>query len=545
MAESLAEWERHATWEDLDGVKYDINWLTAPKSSPEERADIAHHLARHYSDGGLEPRLVSLLENRGMLHELTDSFADELWARKMGKGTMARSAAIVRVDTIDDATIAGFRLHREKMEELRSGCDLSVAKYLEHVDTVAAFAPHKRMLHASEIVRGVVMQHYHSDTDFMGRSYDYVGAKQSSPAGMRIWLEHLIRVKIQEPTRTRLCGALTERAEGFAAYQRAMAEARDVVEEHRLAHREAPSLAETLPEELLLVAMRRLPARTLASLLRCCKWTPAVRRLLADNRPQLHVFEAMPEFPHGRDAQGEAYVIAGPRGGQGGKTIGLLVALARPASMDDYDNDAEEAAEASSDDEDVRGYDVEERDRFYRRVDAYYAAKHLEGAAQKAGDAPVWGTPRITVAIDADEARNWTMQSARAYRLDPAEVHSVELIPECEDPAQVWTVAALEDAVKTEARLVRAGCSAGTHAYPMECPEDELPRWTHSRWSRRDYEKSGRVQPIYAQYTLDPRYLSGKRKRRYRLRIRTTHPGMSAVTRPFRVVAKHPANGRR
>ena len=149
------------------------------------------------------------------------------------------------------------------------------------------------------------------------------------------------------------------------------------------------------------------------------------------------------------------------------------------------------------------------------------------------------------MAIDGEEARDWTMQSAHAYRIDPAEVRRVELIPECEDPAQVWTVAALEGAVKTEARLMRAGCSAGTHAYPMECPENELPRWTHSRWARRDAAGSNHVQPIYAQYTLDPRYLSGKRKRRYRLRIRTSHPGIRAVTRPFRIVAKHPATGRR
>lgn len=264
-ASTLHEWKKHATWEDLSLVKYEIDWLIAPKVNSEHRACIHNHLARHYPDVGLDANADASL----LLH----SFAQELWARKVGKARDARASAINTIVTIDDATIAGPRLHREKMKEMRRGCDLSMAKYLEYVDTMAAFVPYKRMLHASEILRGVVMQHSEAD----------VGAKQSSPEGMCIWLDDLIRVQIQEPMRTRLFMALKWRAEGFAAYQETMAEAGQVVAEHRLEHSKAPSLAETLPEDLLLDTLCRLPPYTMVSLLRCCKWTRAVRQLLVEN----------------------------------------------------------------------------------------------------------------------------------------------------------------------------------------------------------------------------------------------------------------------
>lgn len=259
-ARTLHEWDGHATCEDLDFVKYEIHWLIAPKvNNSVHLACIDNRLARHYRDvAGLDEDAMSLL-----LH----SFAQEMWARKVGKARIARASAIDTIVTIDDATIAGPRLHREKMKEMRRGCDLSMAKYLEYVDTVAAFVPHKRMLHASETLRGVVMQHSKADVE-------------SSPEGMCIWLDDLIRVKIQEPMRTRLFVALKWRAEGFAAYQEAMAEAGQVVAEHRLEHSKAPSLAETLPEDLLLDTLCRLPPCTMVSLLRCCKWTGAVRQLL-------------------------------------------------------------------------------------------------------------------------------------------------------------------------------------------------------------------------------------------------------------------------
>ena len=310
--------------------------------------------------------------------------------------------------------------------------------------------------------------------------------------------------------------------------------AREVVEEHRR-ERSRPSLVERLPEELLVAVVRELPARTSASFLRVSKPTPALRTMLKERVPQLRIFESTGEFPHGWDANGEAYVVAGSRGGPGGGShVGLLVGLARPKTEDDAAWEAEDRAEDNL--SDAEGADegmppVRIQDR---TVAAHAAWRVIEA---ERGLNP--GFSRVWVRVDFEDAERWTLQSATTFFGEdaPPKVVAAELV--C---ASAPDGPAMEQALSLEARLARASQHA-LHAtpYPVECPTQGLLHWGNCRWVRRDAIEGGYRQPIYAGYRVHARYLTGKGKTRYRLRLRTDHPGVCALSRPFRVLSKHPA----
>lgn len=469
------------------------------------------------------------------LRELTDSMADDILLHELATELYIRKHALGLNDSGDGgeehiygACIAGPEFHHRKMRALRKDCDLSLRSYLDHVDSVFGFEHFRRTLIASDLVRGVVMQKW--DPSLLTKQ----GVCGSTRAEcVRKWLVDVVRTRFACVTARRILGALRARKRAWEAYCAQLDEAREVVAEHRRG-RSRPSLVEWMPEELLVAVLSQLTARTSASFLRVSKLTPALRTMLKGRVPQLRIFESTGVFPHGWDANGEAYVVAGSRGGPGGPHVGLLVGLARPKTADDAAWEAEDRAEDNLSDAEGADEGMPPVRIHDRTVAAHEAWRTIE---VEKGHAP--GFSRVWLPVDLEDAEQWTLQSAKSYFGEdaPPKVVAAELV--C---ASAPDGPAMEQALSLEARLARASQHA-LHAtpYPVECPTQGLLHWGNCRWVRRDALGCGYRQPIYAEYRVHARYLTGKGKTRYRLRLRTNHPGVCALSRPFRVLSKHPA----
>jgi hypothetical protein len=470
------------------------------------------------------------------LRELTDSMADDILLHELATELYIRNHAPDLDDRGDGggehmygACIAGAEFHHRKMRALREDCDLSLRSYLDSVDIVFGFEHFRRTLIASDLVRGVVMQKWQPS---LLTKQGACGSTQAER--VRKWLVDVVRTRFARVTARRILGALRARKQAWEAYCAQLDEAREVVEEHRR-ERSRPSLVERLPEELLVAVVRELPACTSASFLRVSKPAPALRTVLKGRVPQLRIFETTGLFPHGWDTNGEAYVVAGSRGGPGGGSdVGLLVGLARPKTADDAAWEAEDRAEdtlsdAEGADEGMAPMRIQDR-----TVAAHAAWRIIE---VERGHNP--GFSRVWLRVDLEDAERWTLQSAKNFFGEdaPPKVVAAELV--C---ASAPDGPAMKQALSLETRLARASQHA-LHAtpYPVECPSQGLEHWGNCRWVRRGAFDGGYTQPVYAQYRVHARYLTGKGKTRYRLRLRTDHPGVCALSRPFRVLSKHPA----
>ena len=478
---------------------------------------------------------------------ITDSFADELLVRK---DPAQRAAAFdPRQTLILDATIGGIPHHKENIRLLRACCDNTLTDYLDALDNTELLEPFEQMCCMSEMVRGVVMQHYSARAYGALCAREDAGERMHTVEDMRRWMRNLVSCTIVEPTRGRICDALRMRERAFEKYQHLLDEAKVKVLEHLEKRQGGPSLADALPEDVLLKVMARMPAKTAASLHRCCNWrtrSVVLERQLRGAMPQLCVFESTDQFPHGWGGDDVPYVVAGARGGQG-VIVGLFIGLARPAteaeaarlhchsedSEDSDDSDDSDAFDGSDAFERTGGW--QKRDGMQRSVDAYCIARHV--ARRESGNVSTHLPSRLSTWLDEETERKWTLQSASDYDLSPTPVvTAVELVEDCGQYAAM-TAPALADGITPERRLKQASGGHGRVVeYPIQEPPDARAAWRRSRWVMRD----GGVQPVYAEYVVSAEYLSGKRGKLYRLRVRTNHPGISHITRAFRILSKHP-----